>query len=113
MRKLQTLDVFSAMRLIQRAGIKEGIKPYLKMAASGKCSIDDVGIEGVLGLIEILSESKSENAIYEVLASPFEILPEEVAKMELDSFIEALRTLARENNLKLFFGYLSGMIGKN
>ena len=101
------------MRLIKKAGIKEGIKPYVMMAASGDLSIEDVGIEGVLGLIEMLSESKSEQAIYEVLAGPFEMTADEVAQMELEPFMETLQILSKENNLKVFFKSLSGLIGKN
>lgn len=113
MRKLQTTDVFNAMRLIKKANLKEEIKPYLKLAASGRISPEDIGIESILGLIETLSEQKSESAIYEVLAPPFEMTPEEVAKMEIEPFIEALQTLAKENNIKVFFTSLSGLIGKN
>ena len=112
MRKLNTSDVFSTMRLVKKAGIKEGIKPYMVMAASGNLSIEDIGIEGILGLIEILSESKSERAIYEMLSGPFEMTAKEVQEMELDVFAESLEQLSKENNLSVFFKSLSGMIGK-
>lgn len=113
MRKLNTTDVFAALRLVKRAGIKEGLKPYLAMAASGKASVEDVGIEGILGFIEMVSEPESERAIYEVLARPFEMTADEVATMELDKLMQCLETLEKENNLKVFFKSLSGMIGKN
>ena len=113
MRKLQTSDVFNAMRLIKKAELKEGIKPYLQMASSGDLSVEDVGIEGILGLIEIMSESKSERAIYEILSGPFEMTADDVATLELDKLIESLGALAKENNLKVFFKSLSGLIGKN
>lgn len=113
MRKLQTTDVFSTMRLIKKANLKNEIKPYLKLAGSGDLAVEDVGIEGILGLIEILSESKSEMAIYEILAGPFEMAAEEVATLDLDTLVENLQALAKENNLTVFFKSLSGMIGKN
>ena len=112
MRKLQTADVFNAMRMIKKANLKEEIKPYLMMAASGEVNVEEVGIEGVLGLIETMSEQKIESAIYEVLAGPFEMTADEVAKMDLDKMIECLETLGKENNLKVFFKSLSGLIGK-
>lgn len=112
MRKLQTTDIFSAMRAIKKAEIKEGLKPYLQMAAAGDMDLEDLGIEGFLGLIETLSETKSEMAIYEVLAGPFEMEAKEIKTMDLDVFIESLERLAKENNLKVFFKSLSGMIGK-
>lgn len=112
MRKLKTPDVFNAMRMIKKANLKEEIKPYLMMAASGEMNVEEVGIEGVLGLIETMSEQKIESAIYEVLAGPFEMTADEVAKMDLDKMIECLETLGKENNLKVFFKSLSGLIGK-
>jgi len=112
MRKLKTPDVFNAMRVIKKTGVKEGIKPYIKMAAEGKLSTEDLGIEGVLGLIEILAESKSERALYEVLAGPFEMTPDDVAELDLDVFVSNLKIIEKENNLKVFFNSLSGLIGK-
>lgn len=112
MRKLQTSDLFSALRLIRKANLKEEIKPILKMAGSGQMEVEDVGIEGILSVIEILSEKKSEQAIYEVLSGPFEMEPEQIEKMDLCTLVERLETLARENDLKRFFTLLAGLNSK-
>jgi hypothetical protein len=112
MRKLQTSDVFNAMRLIKKANLKEEIKPVLKMAAAGEMNVEDVGIEGILSLIEILAEKKSEQAIYDVLAGPFEMEPKDVEKMDLNVLADNLDALAKENDLKRFFSLLAGLLGK-
>ena len=112
MRKLQTKDVFNALRAIKKAGLEEEIKPVLKLAGSGELQVEDVGIEGVLTIIEILTEKKSEQVIYEILAGPFEMEAKDVESMDLDNLIEKLKQLAEENNLKSFFTALAGMIGK-
>lgn len=109
MRKLQTSDVFNAMRLIKKANLKEEIKPILRRAGEGNLNVEDVGIEGILGFIEILTEKKSEQAIYEVLAGPFEMSPQEIETMTLDLLMENLQQLAKENDLKSFFTILLGL----
>lgn len=112
MRKLQSSDVFNALRVIKKAGIKSEIKPVIATVAKGGMSIEDVGIEGVLTVIEIFAEKKSEQAIYDVLAGPFEMEPKDVEKLELDDLIDKLQQLASENDLKRYFTVLAGMIGK-
>ena len=109
MRKLQTSDVFNAMRVLKKANFKEEIKPILKMAGSGELKVEDVGIEGILGVIEILAEKKSEQALYEVLAPVFEVTIKEVEQMDLITLAENLETLAKENDLKRFFTLLAGL----
>jgi len=112
MRKLQTQDVFAAMRAISKADLKEEIKPLLKKASAGEVNVEDVGIEGILGLIEIFSQNKSEKAIYEVLAGPFETTAKEVEQMDLLILVENLEMLTKENDLKRFFTLLAGLITK-
>jgi hypothetical protein len=112
MRKLQTQDVFAAMRAISKANLKEEIKPLLKKASDGETNIEDVGIEGILGMIEIFSQKKSEQAIYEVLAGPFEVTAKEIETMDFVTLAENLETLGKENDLKRFFTLLAGLITK-
>ena len=112
MRKLQTSDIFNALRLIKKANLKEEIKPILKMAESGELKVEEVGINGVLSFIEILSEKKAEQGIYELLAGPFEMKPKEVEQMDLITLAEHLETLARENDLRRFFTLLAGLNSK-
>lgn len=112
MRKLQTNDVFAALRVIKAANLREEIKPVLKKAAEGKADVQSVGIDGILSLVELLSEKKAESAMYEVLAGPFEMSAAEVAALDIVTLAENIQTLARENDLKVFFGYVSGILGK-
>lgn len=112
MRKLQTQDVFAAMRAISKANLKEEIKPLIKKASAGEANVEDVGIEGILNLIEIFSKHNSEQAIYLVLAGPFEVTANEVATMDFLTLAENLETLGRENDLKRFFTLVANMITK-
>lgn len=112
MRKIQTSDVFNAMRLIKKANLKEEVKPILKRIATGEFNIEDAGIEGIISFVEILSEKKSEQAIYEVLGGPFEMEAKEIERMDLNDFAETLEQLGKDNDLKRFFTLLAGLIGK-
>lgn len=112
MRKLQTQDVFATMRAIKRANLKEGIKPIIMKVSNEGLALEDAGLEGILGLIEIFAEKKSEQAIYEVLAGPFETTAEEIETMDLIILVENLEKLSKENDLQRFFTLLAGLITK-
>lgn len=112
MRKLITSDVFNMLRIIKKSNLKEELRPYFRLAAEGTLNIQDIGIETILGLMEIMSEQRSEDAIYEFLAGPFAMNPEEVAKLDLDTLVNLLSQLAKENDLKVFMKAVSGLISK-
>lgn len=113
MRKLKTTDVFNALRIIRRANIREELKPVLlstaEKMAGGNADITDIGLDGILTVIEALSAKGAEQGIYEFLAGPFECKPKDVADMELSELIKNLQELAEANDLVSFFHSLSGM----
>lgn len=113
MRKLQTIDLFNALRLIKRADLKEELKPVLAKAANGEFTAQDMGIEAIIDFIGIMTEKKAEYAIYEVLSGPFEMTAEDVGAMDLTLFIDNLEVLAKENNLRTFFQALFGLMSKS
>ena len=112
MRKINTSDVFNALRLIQKAGIKEKLIPYVEEFAKKEESIEKVGITTVLTFAEIMTENKSEQLIYEVLAGPFESGAKDIADMDLDELTGCLEKLGEENDLRRFFTVLANLITK-
>jgi len=112
MRKIVTTDVFSALRLIQRSGLKEKLVPVIENIAKSPDSLEHTGILGFLTLIEVFAESGCENMIYEWLSGPCECKPKDVASWSLDELSENLTKLAENNNLRCFFQSLSGLISK-
>jgi len=109
-RKLKTSDIFAVMRLIKKANLKEEIRPVVALAASDEFNVTDLGIEGILTVVEIFTEKKSEKAIYEFLSGPFETSVDDVENMGLNELAENLKVLAEDNDLKTFFTILQGMI---
>lgn len=108
MRKIMTKDIFATMRVIKKSGMKQQLIPLVKKAA--EADVAEVGIEGMLTVMEVLAEHNSERAVYEVLSGPFEMTSDEVEALELDELTTMLTELGEQNNLRNFFKALSGMI---
>ena len=112
MRKLKSTDVFEGLRLIKRSGLKESLVPIIAKLARDKDNPEEVGIVGILTMIEVFSDAKCEHIIYEWLSGPFERSPEEIRDMDLDELTLNLQSLAEENDLRNFFTVLSGLLSR-
>ena len=120
MRKLQTHDVFMALKLIRAAGVKDEVSRILKLTEikekqGESVSIRDVGIEFILGVMEKLAGTESENAFYELLAGPLEIDAEEIKTMDpldLIEKIQGLQEVVDGERLKNFFKSVAGLMEK-
>ncbi len=118
MRKLNTADVFAFCRLVKATEARERLRNIVSAVAKKKddgkpVDVTQVGVDGILSIVEAAVEPKAEAMVYKFLAGPLECEPDEVASMELEKLLPALQKLAEENNLTVFFGSVSGMIGKN
>lgn len=121
MRKLIASDVFAALRVVSavedKTDVKEIVKKIVKEAeAEAEKKNDDedaekkndefiksVGVGAILKLVEMASGKKAEAKIYEFLAGPLEMQPEDVKALPIPDFIENVKTIARENDLSSFF----------
>lgn len=120
MRKLIASDVFAALRVVaaveDKTDVKEIVKKIVKEAEAEAEENDDedaekkndefiksVGVGAILKLVEMASGKKAEAKIYEFLAGPLEMQPEDVKAMPIPDFIESVKTIARENDLSSFF----------
>lgn len=109
MRRINGSDVFAAVRVIQKSGLKEKLKPALKMASEKGVDINEVGIEGIMTAVFSLAES--EKAIWEILAEPFEMTAGDLAKLDIEELCDGLEFLYKDGGLLAFFKRLSGLIG--
>ncbi len=102
MRKLKTADIPALSRCLKKLGLKEQFRELaLKSGDSADRWAD--GFDLVWNLFDKATETGGEIAIYEFLAGPFEMAPEEVADLDLDVLIQNLKMLVEENNLGTFF----------
>lgn len=118
MRKLNTADVFNFCRLVKATDAREQLRGIVTAVAKRKdagepVDVTQVGVDGVLAVVEAAVEPKAEAMAYKFLSGPLECKPEEVADMELDVLLPALREMAEANNLTAFFDSVSGILGKD
>ena len=111
MRKLITSDLFCAMRVIKKAGLRDELKPLLLRIEQNKTDVTDVGVETVLTILETFAEHDAEQEIYKFLAGPFEMAPAEVSELSLEELAKCIKTLVSENDLTSFFASALGMNG--
>lgn len=104
MRKLKTSDIPALCRCLKRMGVKEQIKEIAQEADQVK-DVWNRGFDLLWNLFDVATEQTGENSIYEFLAGPFEMTPEEVSDLDLDVLMENLKQLVRENNLVTFFKF--------
>ena len=102
MRKLKTRDIPALCRCLKKLGMKEQFKTIALEANSVKEAWDR-GFELIWGLFDVATEEAGEAVLYEFLAGPFEMTPEEVRDLDLDTLLSNLEHLAAENNLTAFF----------
>lgn len=120
MRKLIASDVFAALRVVSavedKTDVKEIVKKIVKEAEAEAEENDDedaekkndefiksVGVGAIMKLVEMASGKKAEAKIYEFLAGPLEMQPEDVKALPIPDFVESIKAIARENDLSSFF----------
>lgn len=104
MRKLRTSDIPVLCRCVKRLGMKEKIRAMAE-AADSVNDLWDFGFDFVWDLFDIATEQNGEDAIYEFLAGPFEMTPEQVRDLDLDVMVANVQQLVAENNLAGFFKF--------
>jgi len=104
MRKLKTADIPVLCRCVKRLGMKDKIRE-IAQAADNMQDVWNFGFDFVWDLFDIATEKAGEEAIYEFLAGPFEMTPEEVRDLDLDVLMANIQQLVQENNLAGFFKF--------
>lgn len=104
MRKLKTSDIPVLCRCVKKLGIKDQIKEVAQKANTVK-DVWAFGFDFVWNLFDIATEEAGEHCLYEFLAGPFEMTPEEVRDLELDILLENLEHMVQNNNLMAFFKF--------
>ena len=102
MRKLKTSDVPVLCRSLKKLGLKERFRT-LAQEANNAQEVWDRGFDVLWSLFDAATEEGGETALYDFLAGPFEMTPDEVRDLDVDVLLENLQQLARDNNLANFF----------
>lgn len=112
MRKLQTQDVFAAVRLVERSGMKDRLASLIAGIAKGEADVQRVGLVGIMEAVFALGSTTAENDFYRFLAGPFEMKPDEVKTLDLNELTANLEALEKDGGLKRFFGFVSSLLSK-
>ena len=113
MRKLNTNDVFAALRLVSNTGLRARVKTLLEnLKDMEDINLQSVGIDGILEIIAGVSSTGGQQMFYEFLSGPFECTEEQIGLMDLDELADNLTQLSQENDLGNFYRALSGLISK-
>lgn len=102
MRKLKTGDIPVLCRTLKKLEVKDKIRAIAQEADTVR-DIWEKGFDLVWDLFDVATEASGEMAIYEFLAGPFEMEPEQIKDLDLDILVQNLQQLAEENNLLVFF----------
>lgn len=111
MRKLQTTDVFAALRIVKAAGVADEVKKIARILeekekTEAEVSIMDIGIEMIVGIMEKLAGTDAEKAFYRFLSGPMEIKEKDIATMdpiELVDKIMEMKDVVDVERWKKFF----------
>lgn len=123
MRKINTSDVFKLARILKKVDIQKIVAEFYSrntakpiaavgIEESGGDLQINLGIEIVFSLIDSASDSKTEDAIYELFAGITEKSVEDIKNQSLEATKEDFTRIAEENNLKNFFKSASRLISK-
>lgn len=117
MRRLNTADIFVFCRLVKATDARAQLREIVTAAAKSKedgapVDLTQIGVDGVLAVVEAAVEPRAEAMVYKFLSGPMECTPDEVAAMDLESLVGNLRQISAQNNLAAFFGSVSGILGK-
>ena len=104
MRKLKTSDIPVLCRCVKKLGLKEEIKAVAQKANTVK-DVWSFGFDFIWNLFDIATEQAGEACLYEFLAGPFEMTPEEVRDLDMEILLGNLQKLVQENNLAVFFKF--------
>lgn len=102
MRKLNTGDVFKMARLMKNSNILGYVKKAFAAGAEEGVDETQVGIDFIVEVICSCSEEKTESQLYDLLAGICEKKPEEVQNQSLETTIEDIQRIFKENNVLNF-----------
>lgn len=117
MRLLKAKDLAPALRVVNKAGIREEIVRMSDKVKDGNEPLNtrEIGVEVIFNILANAGDEAAEKAVFEFLAGPFEMEPDEIRELDLAELIEKLKEAVDLNKetLQPFFGSLAGLIRKN
>lgn len=114
MRSLQTSDLFSAIRFLNKIGMREEIKDVAIRANESKDNKSkiDMGVDLFFGVLAKASQENAEQEVYIFIANIFECEPEEVRVMKPTELFKKLEQAADFEEWQHFFKHVAALTKK-
>lgn len=112
MRKLNTGDVFKMARLMKNSNILEDVKKAFAAGKEEGADATQVGIDFIMKVICSCSEEKTESQLYELLAGICEKKLDEIRDQSLETTIDDIKRIFKDNDVLNFLKSASGLNGK-
>ena len=114
MRNLMTCDIFSAVRLLNKIGVREEFREVAKQAEEnkGKKVRFDMGFDLMFGILDKATEQNAEEEVYKFLADIFECEWESVRVMDPIELFDNLEKVADWEKWGNFFKRVAGLMKK-
>lgn len=102
MRKINTEDVFKMARLLKHGNIIQSIKDAYADGKKEDADPEQVGISAFMDILCACSDAKVEGQFYELLGGICEKSAEDIKNQSLESTIEDVKRILKENNISNF-----------
>ena len=110
-RKLITKDIFTIVRIVVLAGIKDVLYEIISTEKVEE-NQELLGILLMSALLQGASRPDLERKIYDFLADIANTKPEEVECLEIAYFTDLLKQISEENNMSNFFKAVRSLLEK-
>lgn len=117
MRNLNGHDVFMALRVLKRVGVKDELielATYMNRVADGKAAVtaekqEKVGARLIFGLLSNAGDEAAEKAVFEFLAGPLETTAEELAQRDLLDICEDVDKYIKSMDRERWSGFFRSL----
>lgn len=117
MRNLNGHDVFMALRVLKRVGVKDELielATYMNRVADGKAAVtaekqEKVGARLIFGLLSNAGDEAAEKAVFEFLAGPLETTAEELAQRDLLDLCEDVDKYIKNMDRERWSGFFRSL----
>lgn len=102
MRKINTEDVFKMARIIKKGNVAQNIKDAYVAGKAEGADAEQIGVCAFMDILCSCSDEIVEGQIYDLLAGICEKTAEDIKKQSLETTVEDVKNICKENNVVNF-----------
>ena len=109
MRKINTGDVFKLARLLKKGNVTQIVKRAYEEGRKKDADKEKIGMDVILEILCNCTDNEMERLIYGLISGICEKKPEDIESQSLETTIEDIKKIVRENNVINFWKAASGL----